>query len=82
MCDGRSSILHYGPLIENRNLQSVCPGAEWECPSALAKHNNPSPLRQTAKHKDEPANTECWGVGCYNTVKRQKTDPDSDSDLE
>jgi len=27
MCGGRSSILHYGPLIKT-NL-SVCPDAEW-----------------------------------------------------
>ena len=66
MCGGRSSILHYGALIENRsrNLQYVCPDAEWECPSALLNKRN------TSRNTPKP------------TVKRQKTDPDLDSDLE
>jgi len=40
------------------------------------------PAPQTLIHKDVPANTECWGVGRDITVKRQKTDPGYDTDLE
>jgi len=40
------------------------------------------PPPQTLIHKYVPANTECWGVGCDITVKRQKTDTGYESDLE
>jgi len=40
------------------------------------------PPPQTLIYTDVPANTECWGVGCDITVKRQKTDPGYDSDVE
>jgi len=51
---------------------------EWECPTVLAESNT----TPTLIHKEEPANTECWGVWCGITVKRQNTDPGCDSDLE
>jgi len=53
MCGGRSSVLHYGPLIENRHLQYVRPDAEWDCPLSLNKRNTTLP--QTVTHKDVPA---------------------------
>jgi len=53
----------------------------WECPTVLAESNT-LPLPQTLIHNDVPVNTECWGVGCDITVKRQKTDTCYDSDLE
>jgi len=42
----------------------------------------PPPPLQTFIHKDVPASTECWNVGCDITVKRQKTGPDYESDFE
>jgi len=40
MCGKRSIILHDGPQVENRNLKSVCPDAESECPSASLNQCN------------------------------------------
>jgi len=42
MCGGRSSILHYGPLIVTNNLYAPTPNGQ--SPSAsLNKSNNPQP---------------------------------------
>ena len=44
MCGGRSSILHYGPLIETNYLYAPTPNGQ--SPSAsLNKSNTPPPLR-------------------------------------
>ena len=40
---------------------------EWECPTVLAENNTPTPT-QTLIHKDVPANTERWCIGCDITV--------------
>jgi len=40
---------------------------EWECPTVLAESNTPTPP-QTLIHKDVPANTEYWDIGCNITV--------------
>jgi len=45
-------------------MYALTPNGYVRVPNALP------PSRQTAIHKGECAKTECWGLRCYNTVKR------------
>jgi len=51
MCGGRSSILHYGPPIENNYLYAPTPNEQ--SPSASLNKSNTPPLPLTLLHGNE-----------------------------
>ena len=50
MCGGRSSILHYGPLIETNNLYILMPNGQ--SPSALLNKSNTPLVELSIKPRD------------------------------
>jgi len=63
MCGGRSSILHYGPLIETNNLYAPTPNGQ--SPSAsLNKSNTPPAFAYEAVGVPEDADVDCSYILC------------------
>jgi len=63
MRGGRSSILHYGPLIETNYLYAPTPNGHW----SLNKSNNPSPLHHN-QHPIKFLKVAIWTTNQYYNV--------------